>query len=160
MVCVNDDQARKDAQDREAIVEALRTALSHGDKALIGNKGYRKFVKAGGQRFTVNEKKIREEARYDGKWVLTTNGYRAAAEVALQYKRLWMVEDMFRTMKSLLETRPIFHKCDETIRGHVFCSFLALLLRRALEQRLEDGASCAPFRLSLLYIPGSRPAPG
>ena len=138
VVCVNDDQARKDAQDREAIVEALRTALSHGDKALIGNKGYRKFVKAGGQRFTVNEKKIREEARYDGKWVLTTNGYRAAAEVALQYKRLWMVEDMFRTMKSLLETRPIFHKCDETIRGHVFCSFLALVLRVQLQEMLEN----------------------
>ena len=37
-------------------------------------------------------------------------------------------------MKSILETRPIYHQCDETIRGHVFCSFLALLLRRALEQ--------------------------
>ena len=49
-----------------------------------------------------------------------------------------MVEDMFRTMKSILETRPIYHKCDETIRGHVFCSFLALLLKRALEQRLEQ----------------------
>ena len=58
--------------------------------------------------------------------------------IALAYKELWMVEDMFRTMKSILETRPIYHKCDETIRGHVFCSFLALLLRRALEQRLEQ----------------------
>ena len=45
---------------------------------------------------------------------------------------------MFRTMKSILETRPIYHKRDETIRGHVFCSFLALLLKRALEQRLEE----------------------
>ena len=41
-------------------------------------------------------------------------------------------------MKSILETRPIYHQCDETIRGHVFCSFLALLLRRALEQRLAE----------------------
>ncbi len=47
-----------------------------------------------------------------------------------------MVEDVFRSMKSLLDTRPIFHKCDETIRGHVFCSFLALLLRQELEERL------------------------
>jgi hypothetical protein len=58
--------------------------------------------------------------------------------IALAYKELWMVEDMFRTMKSILETRPIYHKRDETIRGHVFCSFLALLLRRALEQRLGE----------------------
>ena len=40
-------------------------------------------------------------------------------------------------MKSLLTTRPIWHKCDETIRGHVFCTFLALVLRKALEDRLE-----------------------
>jgi transposase len=37
-----------------------------------------------------------------------------------------MVEAWFRSTKSLLQTRPIYHKCDETIRGHVFCSFLAL----------------------------------
>ena len=48
-----------------------------------------------------------------------------------------MVEEMFRTVKTLLQTRPIFHKCDETIRGHVFCSFLALLLRKELQDRLE-----------------------
>jgi hypothetical protein len=48
-----------------------------------------------------------------------------------------MVEETFRTVKTLLETRPIFHKCDETIRGHVFCSFLALLLRKELQDRLE-----------------------
>ena len=44
---------------------------------------------------------------------------------------------MFRSMKSVLETRPIYHKCDATIRGHVFCSFLALLLRKELQDRLE-----------------------
>ncbi len=56
---------------------------------------------------------------------------------ALQYKQLWMVEEMFRAAKKLLETRPIFPKCDETIRGHVFCSFLALVLRKELLDRLE-----------------------
>jgi len=69
--------------------------------------------------------------------VLQTNLADEPKIIALAYKELWMVEDMFRTMKSILETRPIYHKRDETIRGHVFCSFLALLLRRALEQRLE-----------------------
>jgi transposase len=56
--------------------------------------------------------------------------------VALKHKQLWMVEDVFRSMKSLLDTGPIFHKCDETIRGHVFCSFLALALRQELQDRL------------------------
>jgi hypothetical protein len=72
--------------------------------------------------------------------VLRTNTDLDTAEVALQFKRLWMVEAWFRSSKSLLQTRPIYHKCDETIRGHVFCSFLALVLRQELEVRLTgDG---------------------
>ena len=136
VVCVNEDQAKKDRLDREAVVASLRVALGKGDKALVGNKGYRKFLQDGGKKFSVDEDKIQEEARYDGKWVLTTNMDLPTREVALKYKQLWMVEDVFRSMKSVLDTRPIFHKCDETIRGHVFCSFLALLLRKELEDRL------------------------
>jgi transposase len=136
VVCVNEDQAAKDRHDRDAVVASLRAALGQGDKSLVGNKGYRKYLRAGGKQFAVDEDKIKEEARYDGKWVLTTNTDLPAREVALKYKQLWMVEDVFRSMKSLLDTRPVFHKCDETIRGHVFCSFLALLLRKELEDRL------------------------
>jgi len=136
VVCVNEDQAKKDRFDREAVVASLRDALGKGDKSLVGNKGYRKYLRAGAKQFAVDEDKIEEEARYDGKWVLTTNIDLPTSEVALKYKQLWMVEAVFRSMKSLLDTRPIFHKCDETIRGHVFCSFLALLLRKELEDRL------------------------
>ena len=137
IVCRNVDQAKKDRLDREAVIASLNQALKKGDKSLVGNKGYRKFLR-GGKQFTVDENKIKEEARYDGKWVLTTNTSLPAAEVALQYKQLWMVENVFRSMKSLLDTRPVFHRLDETIRGHVFCSFLALLLRRELDDRLRN----------------------
>ena len=136
VVCLNVDQAKKDRLDREAVIASLSEALKGGDKSLVGNKGYRKFLRAGGQQFTVDEDKINDEARYDGKWVLTTNADLPTAEVALKYKQLWMVEEVFRSMKSILDTRPIFHRRDETIRGHVFCSFLALLLRKELEDRL------------------------
>jgi transposase len=136
VVCVNEDQAAKDRYDREAVVAALHEALRRGDKSLVGNRGYRKFLRSGGQQFAVDEDKVKQEARYDGKWVLTTNTDLPACEVALKYKQLWMVEAVFGSMKSLLDTRPIFHKCDETIRGHVFCSFLALVLRKELEDRL------------------------
>jgi transposase len=138
VVCLNEEQAKKDRVDREAIVEALREQLKHGDKSLVGNKGYRKYLCAQGPKFTIDEEKVKWEERFDGKWVLQTDLEELTAEdVALQYKQLWMVEEMFRTVKTLLETRPIFHKCDETIRGHVFCSFLALLLRKELQDRLE-----------------------
>lgn len=141
IVCLNEDQAKKDAADREAILAGLRKKLQESGKKLVGNKGYRKYLKAAGPGFEIDEGKIREEARYDGKWVLRTNTTMPAAEVALKYKQLWMVEDIFRSMKSLLETRPIYHKCDETIRGHVFCSFLALVLRKELQDRLDAQGS-------------------
>lgn len=95
-------------------------------------------MKTEGSRFHIDPEKIEAEARYDGKWVLSTNLDLSARDIALKYKQLWTVEAMFRSMKSLLETRPIFHKCDETIRGHVFCSFLALVLRKELQDRLEN----------------------
>jgi transposase len=141
IVCLNDDEARKDAADREAIVASLREKLRTGEKSLVGNKGYRRYLSStGSDHFQIDEAKIQEEARYDGKWVLRTNMDLDPAEVALQYKRLWVVEAWFRSSKSLLQTRPIYHKCDETIRGHVFCSFLALVLRQELEVRLaKDG---------------------
>jgi hypothetical protein len=137
VVCINPEQVAHDRQQRETIVAALREQLRQGDKSLVGNKGYRRYLKADGDRhFAIDEAKIAEEARYDGTWVLRTNTELPTAEVALQYKKLWMVEQWFRTCKSLLDTRPIFHHCDATIRGHVFCSFLALLLRQELQARL------------------------
>jgi transposase len=138
VVCLNEEEARKDAHDRESIVASLRQQLKQGDKSLVGNRGYRKYLKQSKGKFEVDEAKIKEEARYDGKWVLRTNTDLPAADAALKYKQLWMVEHVFRSTKSILETRPIWHQCDETIRGHVFCSFLALVLRKELEDRLES----------------------
>ena len=139
IVCLNEDEARKDAADREAIVAALREQLRSGVKSLVGNKGYRRYLSSSDSPgFRIDEAKIAQDARYDGKWVLRTNTDLDAAEVALQYKQLWMVEQWFRSCKSLLQTRPISHRCDETIRGHVFCSFLALVLRQELQARLEE----------------------
>jgi transposase len=139
IVCLNEEEQRHDARAREAIVEHLREQLKRGDKSLVGNKGYRRFLKVEGSRhFTLDEDSVRDDARYDGMWVLRTNTDLEAESVALAYKHLWMVEDLFRTTKSILETRPIYHRCDETIRGHVFCSFLALLLKAELEKRLRE----------------------
>ena len=138
IVCVNPDEAAKDRHDRAAIVAALEKALTQGDKSLIGNTGFRRFLKTTGTRFAIDDAKITADAEYDGKWVLRTNTGLAMDVAALAYKHLWMVEAIFRSMKSLLETRPIYHQKDETIRGHVFCSFLALVLRQELERRLEE----------------------
>ena len=155
IVCHNEEQAAKDRADREAILAALEDQLKRGDKALVGNKGYRKYLKTARRQFQIDRQKVQDEARFDGKWVLRTNGEQAsAADVALRYKDLWMVESIFRSMKSLLETRPIYHRCDETIRGHVFCSFLALVLRKALQDRLAEQGLVAEWARLLHDLDG------
>jgi transposase len=136
IVCVNTRQQRKDAADRKVIVTALTKQLKKGPKSLVGNKGYRKYLKIEKNSTSLDKDRIKYEARFDGKWVLQTNTDLSADQVALKYKELWQVEKVFRDVKSLLETRPIFHQRDRTIRGHVFCSFLALVLRKELDRRL------------------------
>jgi hypothetical protein len=139
IVCLNHEQAKKDAADRTAIVESLKRQLKRGDKALVGNTGYRRYLKtAGDGRFAVDQARVEVDARFDGIFVLQTNTDLDPLRAMLRYKQLWTVEQTFRTAKHLLATRPIFHKLDETIRGHVFCSFLALVLKSELESRIAD----------------------
>lgn len=136
VVCHNPEEAAKDAGDREAILQALEEQLQQGALQLIGNRGFRRYLRVEKGAHTIDDRKVAAEARYDGKFVLRTNAPMPAAEIALQYKRLLLVERFFRGIKSVLETRPIFHQWDATIRGHVFCSFLALVLVDELQRRL------------------------
>jgi transposase len=138
IVCLNPGEAARDAAEREAIVKALEDELQQGARQLVGNRGYRRFLLVGKGAVTIDTKKVAAEARYDGKFVLRTNTSLPAEEVAIQYKRLLLVEQFFRATKSLLDTRPIFHQWDATIRGHVFCSFLALVLADELKRRLAS----------------------
>lgn len=137
IVCLNPEQAKRDAAEREAILEALEEKLKQGTKALVGNRGFRRYLVAERGAIRIDYDKVTAEARYDGKWVVRTNTDLSAAEVAVQYKHLLTVERFFRCAKSLLETRPIFHKVDITITGHIFCSFFALLLMHELQERLK-----------------------
>ena len=77
-----------------------------GPKSVVANKGYKRYLKAEKGAFAVDLDKARDEERFDGMWVLRTNTELTAVEVALRYKQLWMVEQIFRTAKSLLDTRP------------------------------------------------------
>ena len=135
--CRNHQEAEADAAGRDAILANLERQLARGDKALVGNTGFRRFLKTEGHgHFAIDPSKAEEDAKFDGVFVLRTNTDLDPLAAMLRYKQLWTVEAAFRTAKHLLATRPIFHKLDETIRGHVFCSFLALVLKSELEQRI------------------------
>jgi len=137
IVCRNREEMKKDAAARAAILAALERQLKKGDKSLVGNKGYRRFLATpDDDHFVIDRGKAEEDAKFDGIFVLRTNADLSPLDAMLCYKRLWMVERAFRTSKSLFATRPIFHKLDETIRGHVSCSFLALVLKKELEDRI------------------------
>jgi hypothetical protein len=136
IVCRNEAEAEKDAADRRAIIEALDQQLKRGDKALIGNSAYRRYLRATAKKaFEIDPGKLAEEARYDGLFVLRTNARIPPLQAVLRYRDLMQVEQLFRTAKALMRSRPIYHSSDAAIRGHVFCSFLALLLRKELDER-------------------------
>jgi hypothetical protein len=137
IICRNEEEARKDAIARAELVAGLERKLAQGDKALVANKGFRRFLKTPeGDGFVIDRAKIAADARFDGLFVLRTNAKIAALQVILRYRNLLAVEDAFKTAKALLATRPIFHKTDAGIRGHIFCTFLALVLRKELIDRL------------------------
>src|SRR6202790_3614797 len=111
IVCRNHEEAKKDAADRAAILAALERQLKKGDKALVGNTGYRRFLASTREdRFAIDYAKAEEDAKFDGVFVLRTNTDLAPLDAMLCYKQLTMVEQTFRTAKSLFATRPIFHK--------------------------------------------------
>lgn len=139
VVCRNPIEVKKDQAARESLLEKLEQTLAkHGPKAVIGNRGYARFLKIAKGSVSINREAVQRDARLDGKFVLTTNTSMSAAEVATTYKSLWRVERTFREQKSTLEVRPIYHQRDDTSMGHIAASFLALRLEVDLHKRLDE----------------------
>jgi len=132
-------EAERERNERQAIIAGLAKQLARGDKALTGNSAYRRYLRRTpsasgepGPAFEIDPGKLAEEARYDGLFVLRTNARIMPLQAVLRYRDLLQVEDLFRRAKAILRTRPIYHSSDAAIRGHVFCSFLALMLQKEL----------------------------
>ena len=154
IVCRNETEAEKDRKDREAIVAALQDQLKRGDKALVGNAGYRRYLRKnkeaeGKQVFEIDAGKLADEARFDGIFVLRTNAKITPLQAVLRYRDLLQVEDLFRRGKAIMRTRPIFHSSDAAIRGHVFCTFLALVMQKHLDDLAREAGAVPEWRVLL-----------
>lgn len=137
IVCRNAEEARKDAETRAKLLSDLARKLSQRDKALVSNSGYRRFLAApAGQGFAIDPAKVEADAAFDGLFVLRTNVTLSPLAVVLRYRQLLSVEQSFLASKTLMATRPVYHRTDAAIRGHVFCTFLALIVRHELLARL------------------------
>jgi hypothetical protein len=143
VVCRNEEEAEKDRAERTAIVASLDEQLKKGDKALIGNSAYRRYLRKVGDKdkrsFEIDAGKLAEEARFDGVFVLRTNAKVTPLQAVLRYRDLLQVEDLFRRTRAIMRTRPIFHSSEAAIRGHVFCSFLALSMQKHLDDLARSG---------------------
>lgn len=139
IVSRNEAEAEKEKADRQAIVAGLEAQLKKGDKALVGNSAYRRYLRktGAGKAFEIDPGKLAEEARFDGVSVLRTNAKVTPLQAVIRYRDLLQVESLFRAAKATFDTRPIFHQSDAAIRGHVFCSFLALTLAKELTRLCE-----------------------
>ena len=154
ILCRNETEAEKDRKDREAIVAALQAQLKRGDKALVGNSGYRRYLRKskeaeGKQVFEIDAGKLADEAQFDGVFVLRTNAKITPLQAVLRYRDLLQVEDLFRRGKAIMRTRPIFHSSDAAIRGHVFCTFLALVMQKHLDDLAREADAVPEWRALL-----------
>jgi len=142
---VQRDQSKREANlarlenEIEALNERRRRSPRGHSKAVCALKTHRtlgryvKELKSGVLR--IDRAAVRREERLDGKYLLsTTDPSLSAEDIALGYKQLIDVERAFRTLKSDLDIRPVYHRLEERIRAHVLLCWLALLLVRVIER--------------------------
>ncbi|BBW97775.1 IS1634 family transposase [Geobacillus icigianus] len=147
----NPSEAERQRKERETLLESLKEELegfrqlpneAHHKATcrLRSHPSYGKYLrqlKDGTLR--IDKQAVRDAEKYDGKYLIRTSDDTLSAEdVALGYKQLVDIEQAFRTLKSTLELRPMYHRLEDRIRAHVLLSWLALLLVRIVEIRTHE----------------------
>ena len=146
VICYNPQEAQRDRERRERLIQKLEEGLEAlGDlrgkthtKAVCTLRAHptmgRYLKELPGGRLKVDRAKVRAEQKLDGKSLLSSSDDSLTPEeIALGYKQLFEVERAFRTLKTTLELRPIYHRKEDRIRSHVLLCWLALLLVRIIE---------------------------
>ncbi len=151
VVCHNPQEEKRQRQHREQVLKELEAELStlrdcstegHTKRVchLRASGRYGKYIRlTRGGKPAIDRARVRDHERLDGKFVVHSNDDTLNAEdMALGYKQLQRVEEAWRTLKSGLRLRPVYHHAPHRIHAHVFLTVLALLLERIAEQACED----------------------
>ena len=162
-VVLNEKVAVKDRLIREKHLETIASELSKTgamDKkehtkaicALTSHRVYGRYLKIRKDgTVEIDKRKVSDEERLDGKYLLkTSDDTLSLSDIVLGYKQLHDIERGFRTLKSELELRPVYHRKTERIRAHVLICWLALLLIRIAEN--ETGMTWFNIRKMLKTI--------
>lgn len=149
VVCHNPQEQERQRKHREKLLEMLQCELAEmkpSDRGhtkrmceLKSSRRFGKYLREAVGGLVIDWPAVHREEHYDGKWVITSNDDTLTAEdLALGYKQLMRVEECWRTLKSGLRMRPVFHWRPWRIHAHVTLSVLALLLERIIEIRTGD----------------------
>jgi hypothetical protein len=146
VVCYNPAEAQRDAARRARHVAALTELIDGSDKlppskrdelaGVISTKPHLKryLRRTPSGLLRIDQAAINTEANLDGKYLLRTSDPTMSTEdIALGYKQLLEVERGWRTMKQVIDLRPVYHRKEDRIRAHVILCWLALLLIRIIE---------------------------
>lgn len=139
VLCYNPDAAQRDEAFRKAVLDNLQAKLVKlGPSGLVKNRAYSKFLTIDRAAARIDEAKVVEDAKYDGKYAIRTNAKLTPEEAAMVYKELWRMEQAFRNLKTNLDMRPMYHRKESRIRGHIMVCFLALVMESYLALKLRE----------------------
>ena len=88
--------------------------------------------------YSIDQNMIDEEAKYDGLYAVCTNLEDSVEDIIRVNKKRWEIEESFRIMKTDFKSRPIYHSRDEMIKAHFITCFLALIIYRYVEKKLDE----------------------
>ena len=165
LLAFNPREAEKQRKERAAILKALAEELGSirqlpdalHTKAMCRLRTHGLYSKYLTQlkdgTLKISQAAVREAERYDGKYLIRTSDDTLSSEDAvLGYKQLADVEDAFRTLKTTLVLRPMYHRLEDRIRSHILLCWLALLLVRVAEVRTGDSWRNIRRELERLHI--------
>lgn len=151
VLCYHPDAEARDRLTRGLVLEKLQDKLEKlGPSGLVKNRAYSKFLTVEKASAKIDEVKVAEDAKFDGKYAIRTNTNLSDEEAVLAYKELWRVEQAFRNLKTGLELRPMYHRNESRIRGHILVCFLALVLESYLAYKLRE-TGCRKSVKDVLY---------
>jgi transposase len=141
LVTYSDTRAKKDRYNRAKGLRKLRRNVRTGKltKESINNRGYNKFLRLEGKiRVTIDEKIVKEDARWDGLKGYLTNTDLSPKKIVEHYGHLWRIEKAFSISKTDLRVRPIHHYRKRRIEAHICIAFVAYAIWKELERTLAS----------------------
>jgi transposase len=141
IVCLNEKEAKRDKEVRARVSEKLRDKLAGGAKGLVGNREFRRYLRVEKSAINIDEEKLKSEEMFDGIYIIQTDTDLEPNEVATTYKSLWQIERAFRKLKTTIELRPMYHRKEYRISGHIMLCFLALVMQLHFQKKLKESGS-------------------